>query len=157
MTSTPSTAGAGPLSYAIFQLARAHRARAGVLLRRMNLHPGQELLLMQLLDRDGQSQSELLEAVGLDHSSVSKSVTRMQAAGLVTRAPAPEDRRVMVVHLTDKGRALRGPLSELWKSLEELTTADLTDTQVEEFVRSAGIVLETINGAPADPEDSPSA
>ncbi|MFM9662805.1 MarR family transcriptional regulator, partial [Streptomyces scabiei] len=57
MPDIPTTAGAGPMSYAIFQLARAHRARAAVLLRAMDLHPGQELLLMQLLDRDGQTQS----------------------------------------------------------------------------------------------------
>lgn len=73
------------MSYAIFQLARAHRARAAVMLRGMDLHPGQELLLMQLLDRDGQTQSELLESVGLDHSTVSKSLRRMQDAGLLVR------------------------------------------------------------------------
>ena len=55
----PTTADEGPMSYAIFQLARAHRARAAAMLRGMDLHPGQELLLMHLLDRDGQTQSEL--------------------------------------------------------------------------------------------------
>jgi hypothetical protein len=58
------------LGYALFQLARAHRSHAAALLRTMNPHPGQELLLMQLLDRDGRAQSELLESVGLDHSTV---------------------------------------------------------------------------------------
>ena len=100
------------MSYAIFQLARAHRARAAAMLREMDLHPGQELLLMHLLDRDGQTQSELLESVGLDHSTVSKSLSRMQDAGLLVREPAEHDRRVMVIHLTDKGWACtraRGP------------------------------------------------
>lgn len=85
----PNAAGDGPLSYAIFQLARAHRGHAAAMLRAMNLHPGQELLLMQLFDRDGQTQAELLERVGLDHSTVSKSLRRMQEAGLLTREPAP--------------------------------------------------------------------
>src|SRR3954451_3972601 len=84
----PTTAGAGPMSYAIFQLARAHRACAAAMLREMDLHPGQELLLMQLFDRDGQTQSELLDSVGLDHSTVSKALRRMQDAGLLTREPA---------------------------------------------------------------------
>ena len=84
----PTTASKGQMSYAIFQLARARRARAAAMLREMDLHPGQELLLMQLLDRDGQTQSELLESVGLDHSTVSKSLRRMQDAGLLIREPA---------------------------------------------------------------------
>ncbi|MDN4609531.1 MarR family winged helix-turn-helix transcriptional regulator [Arthrobacter burdickii] len=157
MPDTPTTAGGGPLSYAIFQLARAHRARAAAMLRAMDLHPGQELLLMQLLDREGQSQSELLEAVGLDHSTVSKSLSRMQQAGLLVREPAQHDRRVMVVHLTDKGRAMREPIAALWKSLEEASTHNLTRQQAEAFVSTAHAITETITestqlpGKPARP------
>ncbi|KRD00522.1 MULTISPECIES: MarR family winged helix-turn-helix transcriptional regulator [unclassified Streptomyces] len=142
---TPSTAGEGPMSYAIFQLARAHRARAAAMLREMNLHPGQELLLMQLLDRDGQTQSELLESVGLDHSTVSKSLRRMQDAGLLVREPAEHDRRVMVVHLTDKGRAMREPIAAMWRALEEISARDLSAQQAESFVRVAYAITDAIN------------
>ncbi|MFF4268641.1 MarR family winged helix-turn-helix transcriptional regulator [Streptomyces sp. NPDC001536] len=142
---TPSTAGDGPMSYAIFQLARAHRARAAAMLREMDLHPGQELLLMQLLDRDGQTQSELLESVGLDHSTVSKSLRRMQDAGLLVREPAEHDRRVMVVHLTDKGRAMREPIAAMWRALEETSARDLSAQQAESFVRIAYTITDAIN------------
>ncbi|KUM90832.1 MULTISPECIES: MarR family winged helix-turn-helix transcriptional regulator [Streptomyces] len=142
---TPSTAGEGPMSYAIFQLARAHRARAAAMLREMDLHPGQELLLMQLLDRDGQTQSELLESVGLDHSTVSKSLRRMQDAGLLVREPAAHDRRVMVVHLTDKGRAMREPLAAMWRALEETSAVNLSAQQAESFVGIAYAIADALN------------
>jgi DNA-binding MarR family transcriptional regulator len=133
------------MSYAIFQLARAHRACAAALLREMDLHPGQELLLMQLFDRDGQSQSELLDSVGLDHSTVSKSLSRMQDAGLLVREPAAHDRRVMVVHLTDKGRAMREPIAALWQTLEETSARNLSEQQAESFVDTAYAITEAIN------------
>ncbi|MFF1724328.1 MarR family winged helix-turn-helix transcriptional regulator [Streptomyces sviceus] len=151
---TPSTAGDGPMSYAIFQLARAHRARAAAMLREMDLHPGQELLLMQLLDRDGQTQSELLESVGLDHSTVSKSLRRMQDAGLLVREPAQHDRRVMVVHLTDKGRALREPIAAMWRALEETSARDLSAQQAESFVRTAYAIADAINSSALSQEES---
>ncbi|WP_406435734.1 MarR family winged helix-turn-helix transcriptional regulator [Streptomyces sp. NBC_00631] len=151
---TPSTANEGPMSYAIFQLARAHRARAAAMLREMDLHPGQELLLMQLLDRDGQTQSELLESVGLDHSTVSKSLRRMQDAGLLVREPAAHDRRVMVVHLTDKGRAMREPLAAMWRALEETSAVNLSAQQAESFVRTAYAIADAINGRAVPREDS---
>ncbi|MFI0088207.1 MarR family winged helix-turn-helix transcriptional regulator [Streptomyces bobili] len=154
MPDIPTTAGAGPMSYAIFQLARAHRARAAVLLRAMDLHPGQELLLMQLLDRDGQTQSELLEAVGLDHSTVSKSLRRMQEAGLLVREPAQHDRRVMVVHLTDKGRAMREPIAALWQSLEEISAGSLSEQQTAAFVDTAYAITEAITNRPLPEEES---
>ncbi|MEU9669727.1 MarR family winged helix-turn-helix transcriptional regulator [Streptomyces bobili] len=154
MPDIPTTAAAGPMSYAIFQLARAHRARAAVLLRAMDLHPGQELLLMQLLDRDGQTQSELLEAVGLDHSTVSKSLRRMQEAGLLVREPAQHDRRVMVVHLTGKGRAMREPIAALWQSLEEISAGSLSEQQAAAFVETAYAITDAITSRPLPEEES---
>jgi DNA-binding MarR family transcriptional regulator len=133
----PTTAAEGQVSYAIFQLARAHRGHAAAMLRKMDLHPGQELLLMHLLDRDGQTQSELLDSVGLDHSTVSKSLRRMQDAGLLVREPAEHDRRVMVIHLTDKGRGMREPIATMWRTLEEISVGNLSAQQAEDFVRTA--------------------
>jgi DNA-binding MarR family transcriptional regulator len=150
----PTTAGAGPMSYAIFQLARAHRAYAAAMLREMDLHLGQELLLMQLLDRDGQTQSELLDSVGLDHSTVSKSLRRMQDAGLLSREPAAHDRRVMVVHLTDKGRAMREPLAAMWRALEETSARDLSAQQAESFVRIAYAIADALNSRTLPREES---
>ncbi len=141
----PSTARDGRLSYAIFQLARAHRGHAAAMLRNMNLHPGQELLLMQLFDRDGQTQSELLDSVGLDHSTVSKALRRMQDAGLLTREPAEHDRRVMIVHLTDAGRALRDPIADMWRTLEKISVQGLTAEQIDTFTRTAYAIKQSVN------------
>ncbi|MGV9407982.1 MarR family winged helix-turn-helix transcriptional regulator [Streptomyces sp. NPDC003667] len=144
VTRPPSTARDGSLSYAVFQLARAHRGHAAAMLRAMNLHPGQELLLMQLFDRDGQTQSELLDSVGLDHSTVSKSLRRMQEAGLLTREPAEHDRRVMVVRLTDAGRAMREPIADMWRALERLSVRNLTADQVQAFTETAYTIEQSI-------------
>ena len=150
----PTTFDDGRVSYAIFQLARAHRGYAAAMLREMDLHPGQELLLMHLLDRDGQTQSELLESVGLDHSTVSKSLRRMHDAGLLIREPAEHDRRVMVVHLTDKGRAMREPLAAMWRDLEETTARNLSAQQAESFVRTAYAIADAINSRALPREES---
>src|SRR5438067_4017422 len=150
----PTTAGGGPMSYAIFQLARAHRGCAAAMLREMDLHPGQELLLMHLFDRDGQTQAELVESVGLDHSTVSKSLRRMQDAGLVIREPAEHDRRVMVVHLTDKGRAMREPIATLWQALEETFARNLSEQQAESFVETAYAITEAISRRALPEEES---
>jgi DNA-binding MarR family transcriptional regulator len=136
------------VSYAIFQLARAHRGFAAGLLRQLDLHPGQELVLMHLFDRDGQTQSELLASVGLDHSTLSKTLRRMQDAGLLLRQPADHDRRVMVVHLTEKGRAMREPITSMWQTLEETTTRNLSPQQAESVMNAADAIVSSINARP---------
>jgi DNA-binding MarR family transcriptional regulator len=148
----------GRLSFAVFELARTHRAYAGELLRDLGLYPGQELLLMQLLQRDGQSQSELLAAVGLDHSTVSRSLKRMQEAGLLHREPAEHDRRAMRVWLTDQGKAMRGPLEEMWTALEEASIRNLDKRAIEDFIATAGAIRQSIvdhHETPHRPADSP--
>ncbi|MER5476818.1 MarR family winged helix-turn-helix transcriptional regulator [Streptomyces sp. NPDC002734] len=151
----PSTVSEGQVSYAIFQLARAHRGYAAAMLREMNLHPGQELLLMQLFDKDGQTQSELLESVGLDHSTVSKSLRRMQDAGLLTRRPSDHDRRVMVVHLTDEGRALREPIAAMWRTLEATSMRHLPKERAESFVHDAYAIVDAMNSHDVIRPDTP--
>lgn len=151
---TGLTVRTGPLSFAIFSLARTHRSLAATMLREVGLHPGQELLLMQLLDRDGQTQSELLASVGLDHSTVSKSLRRMQDAGLLRREPAAHDRRVQLVHLTDKGRAMRAPLEAIWARLEARSTRGLQPEQIDTFVALARTVEHSLRSEPADDHDA---
>lgn len=144
----PTAASAGPLSFAVFALARAHRARAAQLLHRIGLHPGQEQVLMQLMDHDGQTQSELLDSVGLDQSTLSRSLRRLEQAGLVARAPAAHDRRVRLVGLTDRGRALRAPLEAAWAELEAVSVRDLDPGEAARFIALAGVVERAVARRP---------
>lgn len=100
---------------------------------------------MHLYDRDGQTQSELLASIGLDHSTLSKTVSRMQAAGLLVREPAEHDRRVMVVRLTDKGSAMRKPIAAMWRALEQVTLRNLSPQQAEDLMTAAYSVVDAIN------------
>lgn len=143
-TPYPTTVREGRLSYRVFQLARAHRGYAAAMLRDMDLHPGQELLLMQLFDKDGQTQSELLESVGLDHSTVSKALRRMQESGLLTRERAEHDQRALVVWLTDKGRSMREPIAAMWTALEETSVKYLNSDQIESFITTAQAIEKAI-------------
>jgi DNA-binding MarR family transcriptional regulator len=49
--------------------------------------------------------SDLAQSVLLSQSGITRLVDRLEAAGLVARAPCVEDRRVLYAQLTDAGRA----------------------------------------------------
>jgi DNA-binding MarR family transcriptional regulator len=115
-----------PVSFAIFALARSHRARAAGMLADIGLFPGQEILLMQLAEKDGKPQKSLCESIGLDHSTVAKSVARLERDGLIERRKCPEDGRISQVHLTTKGRETINAISQVWAELERETIKDLS-------------------------------
>jgi len=104
------------------------------LLRPIGLFPGQELLLMQLWERDALPQRDLVESLGIDHSTVTKMLQRMQAAGLIERRVSADDRRVVVVSLTDEGRRLRGEVERIWQQMEQLMVGHLSDQQRRELL-----------------------
>ncbi|WP_205633283.1 MarR family winged helix-turn-helix transcriptional regulator [Mycobacteroides immunogenum] len=137
MTDPPAAAHDFPVSFAVFALARIHRAAAGML-SDIGLHLGQEIMLIQLNAAVGRSQKSLRELLRADHSTVAKSVARLQKAGLVTRSKADYDERVSLVTLTPAGAELREKALAAWAGLEDITVSRLTEPEQRQFVALAG-------------------
>lgn len=139
------------VSFAVFSLARSHRVVAAELLSPLGLHPSQEILLMRLWQHDGQSQKDLTRCLGIDQSTVARTVQRMESGGLVSRLASVTDGRVSLVYLTDRGRALREGVTEAWKSLEQRTIGALTPAEQEHFIALAHKMQSALD-AGADPQ-----
>jgi MarR family transcriptional regulator, lower aerobic nicotinate degradation pathway regulator len=105
--SAPPPAAAGQLSV-VDGLAQLAFVVHGSLERQAAAHDlsmSQARLLGILRDRRP-TMNELGRLLGLDKSSVSGLVDRAERRGLVTRLPSAEDRRVVLVGLTDQGSSL---------------------------------------------------
>ena len=73
----PTAAHGGPVSHAIFRLARLHKQTAATLLRRLGLHPNQELVLMLLWDAGPQKQADLATVMESDSATITRTVQRL--------------------------------------------------------------------------------
>ncbi|MEV6171490.1 MarR family winged helix-turn-helix transcriptional regulator [Streptomyces sp. NPDC051954] len=124
-----------PMSEALFRAARVHRIVAGGLLRDTGLYTGQELLMMQLWERGEQRQADLIKTLGLDPSTVTKMLQRLEQSGFVTRKPSPDDRRAVVVSATRAGQALRDRVRQAWRDLEEVTAAGFTEAEYRQAMQ----------------------
>ena len=131
-----AAAATGPVSNAIIRVTRLHRARAQQLLRQVGLRPGQELLLMHLWEAGPQRQTELMKVFDTDSASMTRSVQRLERAGLVYRDTDPVDRRVTRVRSTSAGVELRELIEGLWANLESITTAGMSPSQQTELLSS---------------------
>ncbi|MFC9653462.1 MarR family winged helix-turn-helix transcriptional regulator [Streptomyces sp. NPDC056937] len=151
----PGTARGGPVSHALSRVARLHRIAAGKLLRRTGLYPGQEFLMMHLWDADAVRQSELIKAMDLDPSTVTKMLQRLDHAGYVERSADPQDRRAVLVTATGDSCALRSEVADAWTELEKHTLAGLDDAEQAELARLLAKVETNLCGVTADcPERS---
>ena len=130
----PPSVQAGPMTHAIFRVARLHRMLAAQLLRRVGLHPGQELVMMQLWDRGPQRQTDLVRLLGSDAATMTRTVRRLEQAGFVRRRPGTTDKRVTIVETTAASLALRGQVEDIWAELGECVTRSLTGDQQSEAI-----------------------
>ncbi|MBB4934799.1 DNA-binding MarR family transcriptional regulator [Lipingzhangella halophila] len=129
---------AGPVSHAIFRVARIHKLLAGQLLREVGLYPGQELLMMRLWDEGPQRQADLAAVLDADAPTVTRSVRRLEHAGFVRRSPSPTDRRVTIIEATPASMGLRQSVERIWADLERMTVADMAEDRQEDVLRALG-------------------
>ncbi|MFZ4236160.1 MarR family winged helix-turn-helix transcriptional regulator [Streptomyces murinus] len=125
----PSAATGGPVSHAIFRVARTHRMIAGQLLRRVGLHPGQELVMMQLWELGPQRQADLVRLLDSDAATMARTVRRLEQAGFVRRCPCADDKRAYLIEATTASHALREQVESLWRQLEDATLGNLSPTE----------------------------
>ena len=133
-----------PVSFAIIELVRLHKAMATELLRDIGLYPGQELLLMELWHTDHQSQNSLGKSLGINHSTVTKSVSRLEDAGFVVKKRSESDKRVTLVSLTQAGIDLREDVFNLWATLENKVTQSISDEEKRLFLNIVRKIIKKV-------------
>ena len=86
-----------------------HKKQMGVWLknRLADTTSGQGRILALLKLKDGVSTKDLAYLLGVRVSSLNELLSKMEKAGLLTREPSNEDKRVMLVILTEKGKNAR--------------------------------------------------
>jgi DNA-binding MarR family transcriptional regulator len=122
-------------SFRIAMALRAHRNRMALQLASLDppLYVGQELILGALLHEEGVTQRCLAERVGIDASTMTKALQRMERHGLLERRPDPDDTRASQVFLSAAGRALAPELATVWATLEAQTVAGFTADEVAQL------------------------
>lgn len=117
---------------AILYLYTESRRVTKELARRADL-TGPQLTVVKLLEHIGDlSLSSLSEKIGAQNSTVTGIIDRMEREGLVTRERSTEDRRVVYIKLSEKGRELAREIKvepmEIFRSaLESLSAQEMRE------------------------------
>jgi DNA-binding MarR family transcriptional regulator len=118
------------------------------------LEQGQMDTLDLLARRNDRPMKELAARLRVDPSTATRSIQRLEAAGLVERYPSPEDGRVVLVRITPEGlrrhtdvAARRGTaMMEILSEFEPADRAALADL-LDRFVASVDQVVDRLAAA----------
>ena len=116
----------------------AHRAFQRLLERRIAPHGvtrGQWYFLRVLWTKDGLSQRELSERVGMMEPTTVIALRSMEKAGLIRRVRSADDRRVTHVRLTAKARRMRDGLLQVARSINAQADDGISAEDIAVFRR----------------------
>ncbi len=107
----------------------------------------QYAVLVALVHADGMSQSELVDATGIDRSTMADIVRRMLKKGIIQRKRDKDDARAYEVRVTDEGIRLFKTVSPIIQRIEDKLLSALKGKRVDEFVTNLGMIVGASNGS----------
>ncbi len=107
------------LCFSLYAASMAVSRTYKPLLDQLGITYPQYLVLLALWEQDGRPVGAVAARLGLESSTVTPLVKRLEAARLVTRARNPNDERQVQVRLTERGAALREECGCLAEALIE--------------------------------------
>ena len=132
-----------------FLLARTARSMKRALEARLsefNVTASQYIVLAQLEDDDGISLSQLGERLYFDNPTMTGIIDRMERDGLVERRRVADDRRVINVFITEKGKHLFERCDAVAEELNEFALVDLASTGRKKFRDTLDSIWKKMNG-----------
>ncbi|BBZ03552.1 MarR family transcriptional regulator [Mycolicibacterium chitae] len=78
--------------------------------------------------------SDVAEDLAIEHSTASRTVSTVVAAGLLTKSPAADDQRRSLLVLTDVGRKTLAQVTARRRDMVTAVVADWPDEQVDTLV-----------------------
>ncbi len=121
------------LGFMMNRTARSMRRALEARLVEHDLTATQYVVLVRMWEEEGTSISELGERLFLDNPTLTGIVDRMERDGLLQRRRDDEDRRVVKVYLTAKGKSLKKEIEHFAEETDKLAWDGFTESQKREL------------------------
>lgn len=119
------------------QLTRAARkivAHYNRELAQLGLTAQQLIALGILISEEDISLGQFAKRLKMGKAGAATMITRLEALGLVTKEPDPQDGRLNILKITDKARKLHSEIQKTVLNLENTIESQMGDSSLREFV-----------------------
>jgi DNA-binding MarR family transcriptional regulator len=137
------------LSYLLYQTEQHRRAVAADLLARHGLTFAKWVAMISLRRFGDLSMTRLAKLSATDRTTLTRSIDSLIADGLVSRETSSADRRIVVIRLTQTGRALLATIRAEIRPLNQDVCANLTPEEQAAMTRA---LRKMLGGLIAEPE-----
>lgn len=97
----------GEINKIFFRLIRCHRKRSHSEFGKFEISKGQPMLLNYLAENNGSIQKDIAKNCNIEPATATSILATMERAGFIERKPNSNDKRIMNVYLTEKGKKIQ--------------------------------------------------
>ena len=95
--------------------------------------PIQVMLLFFLQKNNGSSLTQISQGLMLENPTITGLIDRLEKSGYVKRSDHPNDRRVYLIHLTERGKKAANKALPIVKRLNEQVKEGYSEGEIENF------------------------
>lgn len=128
--------------------ARLSRILLAEKLAKLNLYPGQDQLLLSLAQTDGLTPGALAAEIGVRPPTITKTISRLQAQGFLSKTESETDGRQTNVFLTGPGREVIAAIEKAARKTEQRALDGFDKKDRKAFLKLLRRIEENLGGAP---------
>ena len=134
-----------------YLLAKVHQLSGRIFARMLKDHgieeinPAQGRILFALWQEDAIPIRDLSSKTGLEKSTLTSMLDRIEESGYILREPSADARRKIIIKRTDKDRAMQEQYSEVSTEMTRLFYKGLSDPQIDSFEKTLEHILANLS------------
>lgn len=91
---------------------------------------GQFRIIITLFHKEGINQEKLSNVLGIDKTTMTRTLKKMEISDLIEKKNNPDDKRAHLIHLTDKSRNLQSYLNQLKSEIDIKLLDGFTEEEI---------------------------
>ena len=101
--------------------------------------------LLSIEKEDGTPSTEISSRMGMEATSLTRTLKTLEEKGLIIRKKNPNDGRGVLIYLTDFGKQMRAQSKETVLQFNETIRKNISEEKLQNFIEVADIINELIS------------
>lgn len=112
------------------QVMHAYMQKSMAVFKEFKVHPGQAFLLKILNAKDGLSQKELAEHIGVKPPSITVMLKKLEAECHIQKEQDEKDQRITRIFITESGKELAAKVNDALHEMEKQAFSNMTELEI---------------------------
>lgn len=140
------------LGYWMHRIGFAFKSQVDTDVEELGIRGPDAMIMLRLAHEGSSTLVELSKMIGHAHTSILRNIDNLEELGYVERSPHPNDRRVKIVTLTEKGDGIVPQIIKIISRIHAQALSQFTDKEKKQLFRFLRKIHYNLTGEESVPQ-----